>query len=108
MPLYKRGDVWWFDFTIKGERFRGSTYQTSKPAARKVEDAERERAALGDSYRPVPTLEQAARQWFASRAEGRRSVKTIAQRVKIMLRHVDGAMLVTEIATPQVEAATSM
>lgn len=105
MPLYKRGDVYWYDFTVKGVRHRGSTYQTSKTAARKVEDRERERVALGSAYREIPTLKDAAAQWFTSRAEGRRSVKTIAHRVEIMLRHMDGAMLVTEIGTPHVEAA---
>lgn len=105
MSLYRRGDVWWYDFTIKGARYRGSTYQTSKTAARKVEELERERAALGDLYRPVPTLKQAAAQWFTSRAEGRRSVKTIAQRVEIMLRHFGADTLITEIGTPQVETA---
>lgn len=105
MSLYKRGDVWWYDFTLGGQRYRGSTHQLSKTAARKVEERERERAALGPSHGPVPTLKQAAAQWFRSRAEGRKSVKTVAQRVKIMLPLVGADKLVTEIGTPDVEAA---
>jgi integrase len=105
VPLYKRGDVWWFDFTIKGERYRGSTYQTSKTAAREYEGQERKRVAVEDAHGKIPTLEQAAAQWFSSRAEGRKSVKTIAQRVEIMLRHFGSETLITEIGTPHVETA---
>lgn len=105
MSLYKRGDVWWYDFTVKGERYRGSTQQLSKTAARRIETVERERAALGSAYRPVPTIQQAAAQWFTSRAEGRRSVKTIAQRVKIMLRLIGPETLISDIGTPEIEAA---
>lgn len=104
MSLYRRGDVWHYDFTIDGERFRGSTQQLSKTAARKVEADARERA-LGPAHVQIPTLREAARQWFISRAEGRRSVQTIAQRVKIMLPLVGPDKLVTEIGTPDVEAA---
>lgn len=105
MPVYKRGDVWWFDFTIKGERHRGSTYQTSKTAAREVEKRQRELATLGGASREIPTLEKAAARWFTSRAEGRKSVTTISQRLEIMLRHVGPDKLVTEIRTPDIEAA---
>lgn len=105
MSLYKRGDVWWYDFTVKGERYRGSTQQISKTAARRVEADERERAALGNVHRPIPTIEQAAAQWFRSRAEHRRSVKTIAQRIKIMLRLIGPDTPIDQIGTREVEAA---
>lgn len=104
MSLYRRGDVWHYDFTVNGQRFRGSTQQLSKTAARKVEADARERA-VGPAHREIPTLREAARKWFVSRAEGRRSVQTIAQRVKIMLPLVGADKLVTEIGTPDVEAA---
>lgn len=105
MSLYKRGDVWHFDFVVNGRRYRGTTQQTDKASARKFEARERERRALGQLHGPIPTLREATRQWFRSRAEGRRSVATIAQRVKIMLACVDGDKLVSEIGTADVERA---
>lgn len=106
MPLYKRGDIWWYDFTVNGERFRGSSRQTNKAAAKRVEDRERERAALGVVRQPVVlTVEQAAARWFRARAEGRKSVVTIAQRLKIALRHIGPDTLVSEIGTADIEAA---
>lgn len=105
MPVYKRGDIWWYDFTLNGERYRGSTHQLSKTAARKVEERERERAALGTVHQPILTLEQAAARWFRARAEGRKSVTTIAQRLKIALRLVGPSLLVSEVGTADIEAA---
>lgn len=104
MSVYKRGDVWWYDFTVKGERCRGSTFQHSKTAARKVEERERERAlGFGDS--PILTLREATRKWYVSRAQGRKSERTIAQRVKIMLALMPSDSPVTSIGTADVEAA---
>ncbi len=105
MSLYKRGDVWWYDFTVNGERYRGSTGFRYKEDARKVEDRERRRAALGEVHRPVATLEQATRLWFVARAEGRKSVATTAQRVKIMLRHLGPATPVSQIGPREITEA---
>jgi hypothetical protein len=35
--LYRRGNIWHYDFTIAGRRQRGSTRQSSESRARKVE-----------------------------------------------------------------------
>lgn len=105
MSLKKRGDVWHYDFTINGRRYRNTTEQTSKSAARKVEDRERERRALGRSHDEIPTLREATRQWFRSRVEGRKSVVTVSHRIKILLALMDGDRLVTEIGTADVEEA---
>lgn len=104
MAVYKRGDIWWYDFTVNGERYRASTQQRSKTAAKKVEDRERERAKLGE-VRAVLTLHQAADRWFSARAQDRKSAVTTAQRIVIMLRCVGAAKLVSEIDTPDIEEA---
>lgn len=96
MSLFKRGDVWWYDFTINGERYRGSTQLRSKTAARVVEDQERERAKLGTSSAPL-TLRLAAERWFTARIAGRPSEKTTAIRLEIMRRHMGDSILVSEI-----------
>lgn len=105
MSLYKRGDVWHYDFTVKGRRYRGSTNLRSKTAARKVEDAERERAALGAHNRVELTIEQAAAKWYVARAADKKSAKTTAHRLEIMLRHIGPQTLVGSIDSPEIEEA---
>lgn len=103
--LYKRGSVWWCDFTdAKGERHRFSTRQTDKRAAERVERRERERAAMGE-VRAVPTLKEAAAAWFTARAEGKRSVVDIARRIQTMLRLMGADTPVNEIGPREIEAA---
>ena len=38
MKLYKKrkSKYWWYDFTVRGERFRGSTKETNESRARKI------------------------------------------------------------------------
>lgn len=44
MSIYKRGNVYWYDFTVAGARFRGSTEQSAKDPAKDVEAALRTEA----------------------------------------------------------------
>ncbi|HEV2115382.1 MAG TPA: site-specific integrase [Terriglobales bacterium] len=37
MSLYKRGDIWHYDFMIAGCRYRGSTHEATETRARKIE-----------------------------------------------------------------------
>ncbi len=105
MSVHKRGDIWHFDFTRDGARYRGSTGLRGKTAARAFEEREKERAALGTFGRAVPSLEDAAGRWFKARVEGRKSEKTVAQRLEIALRLVGPQTLVTMIDTPDIEDA---
>jgi integrase len=63
MPqLYKqpKSPFWWYDFTVNGERVRGSTKQAVKYKAQQVLDAKKQQARASgvDSVtRKVPTLE---------------------------------------------------
>jgi len=107
MSVFKRGDFWWYDFTLRdGKRRRASTKQRSKAAALRVEARERERAELGEAPAQfIPTLKEAADRWFASKVEGRKSASTVALRLEIALRTFDPDALVTDIRTPDVEDA---
>lgn len=105
MSLYKRGEVWWYDFTVNGERFRGSTQLRSKAAAKISEDRERQKAVLGSSDRKDRTIEDAADVWFAAKIAGKKSEKTTAQRVEIMLRHIGPATMVSKIDAPEIAEA---
>lgn len=37
MSIYRRGGTWWYDFTIRGERYRGTTIATRKSEAAAIE-----------------------------------------------------------------------
>jgi len=60
MSLYKRGDVYWYDFRFKGDRIQESTHTGNKDAARQIEAAYRVRLAKGEAgileRPPAPTL----------------------------------------------------
>lgn len=108
MSVYRRGDVWWYDFTHKGVRYRASTGLRGKTAARKVEDAERERAALGAPDRAELTIEGAAAKWFTARQADKKSAKTTAQRLEIMLRLIGPQTLCSNIDAPEIEDAMQL
>ncbi len=68
MGVYKRGKVWWYRFTWKGEAFRESTKQTNKRVAEQIEAAHKTSLAKGEvgirDKKPVSTLEQFMEQDF--------------------------------------------
>ena len=48
MALYKRGDVWWFEFVFNGDRVRESTQVSNRRAAEQIEAARRTQLAKGE------------------------------------------------------------
>lgn len=106
MSLYKRGDVWHYDFTVNGTRYRGTTGFKKKQDATEYVERERRALKLGKTPDRAPvTLGKAADSWFASRAARLKSATTIAQRLKILLRHMEPTTLVRDIGPRDVEAA---
>ncbi|MCU1330620.1 MAG: int, partial [Bryobacterales bacterium] len=69
MAIYKRGDVYWYEFTFNGTRYRKSTNVGDQKNARQIEAAERVRLAKGEvgirEKAVAPTLAE-----FAPRFEG--------------------------------------
>lgn len=110
MAIYRRGDFWHYDFLLDGERYRGSTKlaaTTQKPPAnvRAWVKAYRERAVMGEVSRRAISLEEAAGTWFTARADGKKSAKTTAFRIVILLRNVGADTLIPSIDDAVVEAA---
>ena len=68
MAVYKRGRVWWYKFTWKGEPIRESTKQTNKRVAEQIEAAHKTSLAKGEvglrDRKPVPTLRDFANRDF--------------------------------------------
>jgi len=62
MALYKRGDVYWYEFRFNGQRIQQSAQTRNKEAARQIEAAHRVRLAKGEAgilERPAaPTLKE--------------------------------------------------
>jgi integrase len=60
MAVYKRGDVWWFKFSWKGELLRESTKQGNRRIAEQIQAARKTQLAKGEvgirDRKPVPTL----------------------------------------------------
>ena len=48
MAVYKRGRVWWYRFTWKGEPIRETTTQTNKRVAEQIDAAHKTSLAKGE------------------------------------------------------------
>jgi site-specific recombinase XerD len=105
MSLRRRGRVWHYEFELDGVRYRGTTRQTSKAAARDVEQRERARAGtVGPAPRSL-TLREAAAAWWKAKGEHLRSADTIAHRLEILKRVLDFGTDVRDISTRTVADA---
>ena len=49
MSLYKRGDVWWYKFTWRGDLIRESTKQSNKRVAEQIEAGRKTQMAKGEA-----------------------------------------------------------
>ena len=72
MSVYKRGGVWWYEFSFQGQRIRESAKTSNRAIAREAERARRhelERAVNGIVKRErPPLLSVAVERWLDSRA----------------------------------------
>jgi integrase len=68
MGVYKRGRVWWYRFTWRGESVRETSKQTNKRVAEQMEAAHKTSLAKGEvgirEQRPIPTLKEFIAQDF--------------------------------------------
>jgi integrase len=105
MGLYKRGEIWWYEFEIRGQRIRESSGSDSKTLAIKAERQRRrqlEESANGIRAARRPMLfSTVAREWMATnRARWSKSNVSIQE---FNLKHLStyfGSMLLADI-TPQ-------
>jgi len=52
MALFKRGNVWWFEFQVDGHRIRESSRETNKLAAARAETARKDQLNKGEAPDP--------------------------------------------------------
>ncbi|WP_419320595.1 tyrosine-type recombinase/integrase [Caulobacter sp. ErkDOM-E] len=107
MSLYKRGDVWHYSFTLKGERYRGSTHCRLKGDAKLVEGRVRRQAELGgaQSQEEDWTLGAVSDLFFAARGADKKSADDIAARLATTVRLIGRKTLVSEIGPKVIQAA---
>ena len=71
MSVYKRGDVWWYKFTINGQLIRESVKSNSKTVAKGAELARRRELEQAYNHIPkrerVPLFSNAADIWLAGK-----------------------------------------
>lgn len=101
MSVFRRGNRWWYEFRIRGQRVRGSSHARSKRAALRAERERRRQIAEGicnTRAKPTGVLSLHAKEWVQ---EMRPHWRASTQRVMgSVLRHVErafGRTLLTEI-----------
>lgn len=90
MALYRRSGspFWQYDFTINGIRLRGSTGETGKREAARVEGEHKE-AAAQHGYRPKEwTIQMLCETYWSERAKDRASSATILGQLAAMRKHI--------------------
>lgn len=92
MRLYKRerSPFWWVDVTVKGERYRGSTGETTKRAAkiavdRIIDRLEQQLKSRGETW----TISQAISRWWEEHAKDLKSANSIWSNIENIDRCLD-------------------
>jgi integrase len=95
MAIYRRGDLWWFKFTWKGESIRESTKQGNKRIAEQIEAARKTMLARGEvgirDRAPVPTFEDFVKRDFLPHIQANFADKrTTLAYYRVQLGHLTG------------------
>jgi integrase len=109
MAVYKRGRVWWYKFTWKGEPIRESTKQTNKRVAEQIEAAHKTALAKGEvgirEKKAVPTVAQFAKNDFLPYIRNRFAAKaTTLAYYEIQVKHLTGH---ARLADAPIDAVTT-
>ena len=69
--VFKRGRIWWYEFTFQGQRVRASSHSASRTVAKLTEAQRRRELELGinriERRERPPLFKLAAEQWFNSK-----------------------------------------
>jgi integrase len=90
MSLFKRGNIWWYEFQFKGTRIQESSLMTNKDSARDVESKRRLdlKAATTGIVRGKPlSFAKAAKTWLEGNAHWSDSTREV---MELKLRHLQG------------------
>ena len=88
MAIYKRGSIYWYEFTFNGEAIRESTRQKNQIVARNMESAHRTSLAKGlvgiREKRTVPTLKEFCERRFKPWAQA--TLKILPEQLVLVSR----------------------
>lgn len=105
MSLFKRGNIYWFEFLFNGKRVQVSTKQGNQRAAREMEAAHRVALAKGEAgivqRKPAPDFKELARR-FVQHVEARHENKP--QTVSFYAAKLNRLMEFAPIASARVDA----
>lgn len=108
MSIRKRGDspFWWYDFTVAGTRYRGSTEVADKAEAKKIEAKLRTEAVTGQHFHATTdlTIDQACGKYYLEHGQYASStaiMRTYLRRLPAMLGR---AKMVSAISDADVSA----
>lgn len=107
--VYKRGQVYWYEFMFSGSRIRESAHTSSKTIARQAELERRRELERGinriQKRERMPLFKLAAEQWFASKSatSAKLTVETYSYFVRSLISHL-GERLVSDIDHRDIEA----
>ena len=72
MGVYRRGEVYWYEFEFRGQRIRESAKTSSKTIAREAERVRQRELERGinriEQPKRMPLFKLAAEEWLVSRA----------------------------------------
>ena len=99
MRLFKRpgSPYWWYDFTAKGERYRGSSKKTSEREARIVAAELLTTAERAVTRRDGWTISHALGTWWDEHASTTRSADAIWSNIENLNRCLDCAVKLTDL-----------
>lgn len=107
MGVYKRGEVWWYEFSFQGQRIRESAHTPSKTAAIQIEPERRRSLEMsaGGVRRQKPLLfSAAAKLWLAEGAHWSDSTREIYALKMAHLLPIFGKLLLAEITPGDISA----
>lgn len=107
MSLEKRGNVWWFEFRIYGQRIRESAHTSSKTLAGQIEREHRrklESSAGGVRIQRPMLFSVAAKAWLADGPQWSESTREIYKRKLCHLTPVFGKMLLSVVEPGDISA----
>jgi len=109
MGLYRRGQVWWMNFTYKGKSYRRSTETTERKLAQRIYDKVKGEIAEGKLpriYFDKVTLDELAEDFLTDYRINKRDTLDKAERSVKYLKDFLGEMKAADITTDKVKNYT--
>ncbi|MFT4112400.1 tyrosine-type recombinase/integrase [Silvibacterium sp.] len=107
MAIYKRGDIWWYEFVFQGQRIRESTNTSNKEIAGRAERERRRALELGASgltEKKQPQLfSVAAKRWLETNSAHWSASNTRIEKYNVehLLPHF-GKLLLTDVSADSI------